>query len=191
MKIKIGVSSRHIHLSKEDLYALFGMNYELTKIKDLTQDNNYSCKETVDIINEDNIIKNVRVVGPVRNKTQAEISKTDAYKLNLNPLVRNSGDLKDASLIKIKGPLGIIERKSCIIATRHIHISKKDAENIKCENGDRVRVRLFGEKGGIIDNVYIKFSNTSNPELHLDLDDSNAHLVKNNDIAEIVEEYNE
>ena len=85
MDVKIGISSRHIHLSKEDLYELFGENYKLNKLKDLNQDNNYSCVETVDIENEGNIIKNVRVVGPVRDKTQAEISKTDSYLLKINP----------------------------------------------------------------------------------------------------------
>lgn len=188
MKIKIGVCSRHIHLSEDDLYELFGKNYKLNKLRDLTQDNNFSCNETVDIINNDNIIKNVRIVGPVRNKTQLEISKTDSYNLKINPPVRNSGQLDDAITIKIKGTKGIIERKCCIIQTRHIHISRELASKLNYKNDDIVKVKLFGEKGGIIDNVHIKISNTDITELHLDLDDSNAHLLKNDDIAEILED---
>lgn len=187
MDVKIGISSRHIHLSKEDLYELFGENYKLNKLKDLSQDNNYSCVETVDIENEGNIIKNVRVVGPVRDKTQAEISKTDSYLLKINPPVRNSGDLSDASLITIIGPKGKIKRNCCIIATRHIHISMDEAKKLNYKNFDIVNVKLNSIKGGIINNVYIKYSKTENCELHLDLDDANAHLINNNDIAQIME----
>ena len=79
MNIKIGVSARHVHLSKEDASILFGDNYGFKKMKDLSQDNNYACYETVDILNGNNVIKNVRVVGPFRDKTQVEISKSDSY----------------------------------------------------------------------------------------------------------------
>lgn len=188
MNVKIGVTSRHIHLSENDLYELFGNNYKLNKLKDLTQDKNFSCIETVDLINDDNVIKNVRIVGPVRNKTQVEISKTDAYELKVDPPVRNSGELEDAVVIKIKGPICIIERKCCIIQTRHIHINEENLKKLNLKTNDTVKVRLFGEKGGIIDNVHLKISNNEESELHLDLDDSNAHLLKTGDIAEILEE---
>lgn len=187
MNVKIGVTSRHIHLSENDLYKLFGNNYKLNKLKDLTQDNNFSCIETVDIINNNNLIKNVRVVGPVRNKTQVEISKTDAYILKVSPPIRNSGDLNDAVELKIKGPVGTIEQKCCIIPTRHIHMNKECIEKLNLKQNNIVNVKLFGEKGGIIDNVHIKISDCITPELHLDLDDSNAHLLKTGDIAKILE----
>lgn len=188
MNVKIGVTSRHIHLSEDDLYELFGNKYKLNKLRDLTQDKNFSCVETVDLINGDNKLENVRIVGPVRNKTQVEISKTDAYILNLNPPIRNSGELDDAEVIKIRGPKGIIERKCCIIQTRHIHINEQYIEKYNLNINDTVKVKLFGEKGGIIDNVHLKISNNNEPELHLDLDDSNAHLIKTGEIARILEE---
>jgi putative phosphotransacetylase len=186
MKINIGVTSRHIHLSIEDLKILFGEDYELTNIKDLTQDNNFACKETVDLINGDNIIKNVRIVGPVREKTQVEISKTDSYNLKINPPYKNSGDLDLAETIKIKGPLGVVERKCLIIQNRHIHMSESEASSLGYKNDDLVSVKLFGDRGGIIDNVHIKIGKNSTLELHIDLDDANAHNVVNLDKCEII-----
>ena len=93
VEIPVGVSNRHVHLTKEDLDILFGNDYKLTKRRDLSQIGEFSCEEQVTICNDDKIIERVRVVGPVRSYTQVEISKTDANYLGLNPPVRNSGDL--------------------------------------------------------------------------------------------------
>ena len=54
------------------------------------------------------------------------------------------------------------------------------------EGRDSVNVKLNGEKGGIIINVYLKVSKDAFFELHLDTDDANAHLIKNGDIGEII-----
>ena len=108
MKISIGVSNRHVHLTKEHLNILFGEGYGLEKKNDLTQPGQFASTALVTIKTEKSEISNVRVLGPVRPYTQVEISKTDAYKLGLNPPVRNSGDLKDSAPITIVGPNGSV-----------------------------------------------------------------------------------
>ena len=187
MKIKIGVSNRHVHLTKEDVSILFGENYKLTKMKDLSQKGQYACNETLTIKTDKNEFKNVRIVGPEREKMQVEISKTDAYFLGINPPVRNSGFLDDASLITIIGPRGEISKDACIIATRHIHITKEDAIRYNL-NKSKVSVVLNGEKSGILNDVNIRISSNATFEMHLDTDDANAFLVSNNDEATIIEE---
>lgn len=96
MKVKVGVSNRHVHLSEKDLKTLFGEDYKLTILKNLTQPGQYACTETVTIETEKNSIQKVRVLGPVRNYTQVEISKTDSYTLGLNPPIRDSGNLENS-----------------------------------------------------------------------------------------------
>ena len=127
------------------------------------------------------------MLGPIREYTQVEISKTDSYKLGIEPPVRDSGDLTGSSPITIIGPNGSIDlNEGCIIPTRHIHILPSQMKMYGLEGKDVVSVRVGGEKGGIINNVHLKVSDESFFELHLDTDDANAHLIKNKDIGEII-----
>ena len=120
MKVKVGVSNRHIHLSIEDKNILFGDDYILKEKRRLSQDNNYACYETVNLINGDKKIENVRVIGPERTYTQVEISKEDASVLGINPPYRNSGNLNGAIEVIIEGPKGSIKRKCLILMYQRI-----------------------------------------------------------------------
>ena len=185
MKINVGVSNRHVHLTEDDYKLLFG-DIPLTKRNDLTQPNTFASELTVTLIGPKKSIENVRVLGPNRSYTQVEISKTDAYALGVNPPVRNSGDLEGASEITIKGMKGEITRYAAIIATRHIHVDKNIRMEHNLEGIEKVSVKIPGEKGGIISNVYLKDSEEAYFELHLDTDDANAHLLKQGDEVEII-----
>lgn len=187
MKVSIGVSNRHVHLKEEDLKVLFGENYALEKLKDINQPGQYAAKETVTILTNKGSIENVRVLGPIRPYTQVEISKTDAYKLGVNPPVRDSGDIENSEAISIIGPNGRIDlNNGCILATRHIHITPKQMELYGLEGMTHIDVLLPGEKGGILHNVALKVSEASYFELHIDTDDANAHLVTSQDFGEII-----
>ena len=188
MKISAGVSNRHVHLNHGDLEKLFGVGYELHRSADLTQPGMFKADEVVTIKTNKSEINNVRVLGPTRLYTQVEISKTDAYKLGLNPPIRNSGDLMGSEEITIIGPKGEVTTNGCIIATRHIHLTEEQKKYYKLEGKDTVNVLLPGEKGGIITNVYLKTASNSFFELHLDTDDANAHLIKSGDVVEILED---
>jgi putative phosphotransacetylase len=179
MKVKVGVSNRHVHLKESDINILFGS--PLTKFKDLTQPNNYASNNFVTIKTDKDIIEHVRVIGPSRNYTQIEISKTDAYKLGLNPPVRTSGNLKESEVVTLIGPNGSITTNGCIIADRHIHITKMD--KIKYNLPDKVNVKINGIKKGIIE-VNLKVSDEAFFELHID--DANAFMLKNGDEVEII-----
>ena len=187
MKVSIGVSNRHVHLKEEDLKILFGENYTLEKLKDINQQGQFAAKEVVTIATDKGIIENVRVLGPIRPYTQVEISKTDAYKLGVNPPVRDSGDIENSEAISIIGPNGRIDlEKGCIIAARHIHITPKQMELYGLVGMTTVDVLLPGEKGGILHNVSLKVSEESYFELHIDTDDANAHLVTSEYFGEII-----
>lgn len=184
MKVKVGISNRHIHLTKEDFKLLFG-DVPLTKRNDLVQNGEFASNFVATIKGPKGTIENVRVMGPFRCYTQVEVSKTDCYKLGIDAPIRTSGDLRDATLITIINNNKEITRKSTIVATRHIHISPLEQKKYNLYNL-KYKIKIVNEKGAILDNVYLKVGENYKLELHLDTDDGNAHLLKTGDIVEII-----
>lgn len=188
--MNVGISNRHVHLTEDDFKKLFN-NKELEVVKFLNQPGQFASNLKVTIKTEKSEISGVRVLGPLRDYTQVEITKTDAYKLGLNPPVRESGNLKGSEDITIIGDNEITLKECTIIATRHIHASKEDLVKYNLDASKKYKVKINGEKGGIINNVSIKVSDKAFFEMHLDTDDGNGHLLKCGDTATIIGEDNE
>ena len=187
--IPVGVSNRHIHLTQEHLDILFGPGYELTKLKDLSQPGQYACKEQLTLIGPSlKAIEGVRVLGPLRKKSQVEISKTDSFTLKVKAPVRESGDVAGSAPITIVGPKGIVELKEgCILANRHIHMSPSDAERFGVKDGDYVAVDTVGEgKRTTLWDVQIRVSEKFILEMHLDTDDANACGIGNGSRVKLI-----
>lgn len=183
MKIKVGVSLRHVHLNEEDYKELFEESLSVKSF--LNQPGQFSANQKVTLEKNNKRIENVRIIGPCRDYTQVEISRTDAYFLKMNPPIKTSGDLSESEEITIIGTKGKISRKACIIADRHIHITKEEREKYNLIK-DTYEISVDGEKGGILSNVKIKEAPNSYFELHLDSDDANAFNLKQNDEVEII-----
>ena len=187
-EIPVGISNRHIHLSKEHVETLFGAGYELTPCKELSQPGQYACKELLTIVGPSlRPIEKVRVLGPVRSASQVEISRTDAYTLKVTPPVRESGKIEGSAPITIIGPKGIVTLKEgCIIANRHIHMSLADGEKFGVKDNDYVDVDAFGERRTRFFDVQVRVHKDFRLEMHLDTDDANAAGLKNGSKVSIV-----
>ena len=185
VNINISVSVRHIHLSKEDFEILFP-NEELSVERELSQKPNFASDKKVSLKNGDRIINNVRVVGPYRNETQVELSKTDCYTLGIDAPLCTSGELEDATEIEIVNGDISIKRNCAIIQNRHIHMSYEDANKFGYTDDQIVSVRINTKKGGILNNVHIKLGEEFVTELHLDTDDGNAFLIDKETVGEII-----
>lgn len=188
MGIPVGVSNRHIHLSREDLETLFGAGYELTPIKELSQPGQYACKECLTLVGPSmRPIENVRVLGPVRKTSQVEISATDSYVLKVKPPVRESGKIEGSSPIRIIGPKGIVELKEgCIIANRHIHMSPSDGEKFGVRDGDYIDVDVNGKRRTRWFDVQVRVHKDFRLEMHVDTDDANAAGIGNGFFVTVV-----
>jgi putative phosphotransacetylase len=182
LEIPVGVSNRHVHLSQEHLEQLFGPGYELTVWKDLGQPGQYASKETVSVVGTKGIIENVRVLGPVRKKTQVEISRTDSFKLGLKAPIRDSGDLEGSAGCVLVGPKGMVSINSgVIIAARHIHMTPVEAGKYGLHDKDRVSVLVDGERALVFNNVLVRVNRNFALEMHLDVDEANSAWLNNGD----------
>lgn len=188
--IPVGVSNRHIHLTEEDLETLYGKGYKLTPLKELSQPGQYACKELLTLIGPSlRPIENVRVLGPLRKKSQVEISATDSYLLKVKPPVRESGNVSGSAGIRIIGPKGVVELdEGCIVANRHIHMSPSDAARFGVKDGDKVTVDVVGKRRTRWYDVQIRVSPDFNLEMHVDTDDANAAGIGNGSKVRIVKE---
>lgn len=174
-QIPVGISNRHIHLSQRDMEQLFGLGYELTPLKELSQPGQYAAKEVVTIFGTKGCIENVRILGPIRDDTQIEISKTDSFQLGVKAPINESGNLNNAGSAYLIGPKGgVALTRNVIIAKRHIHMNSNDAKRLKVKNEQVVSIKTVGERSIIFGETVIRVSDNYQLECHLDTDESNA-----------------
>ena len=189
MPVPVGISNRHIHLTKEDFKTLFGAECDDTQLKPVKQPGQYACKELFTLEGPKGSIKDVRMIGPYRKYSQVEVSAADARKLGVEPPIRDSGKLDNTPGIKLVGPKGtVVLNKGVILSKRHIHFLTKEAEKYKVKDGQEVRV-LCGrgtEREAIYERVLCRVSDQFALELHLDVEEANAAGMKNGDAAFIV-----
>ncbi|EOS71076.1 hypothetical protein C818_01084 [Lachnospiraceae bacterium MD308] len=185
--VPIGVSARHIHLTQEHVEILFGKGYQLTKKKEL-MGGQYASNEQVTIVGlKLRAIENVRILGPVRKKSQVEISATDAIRLGVKAPIRESGNVKGSAPIAVVGPKGVIYlEEGCIIAKRHIHMAPKDAMAAGVADGQTVSVKADNERGTVFNHVQIRVDESFTLEMHIDTDEANAAKIATGQTVTII-----
>ncbi len=188
-EIKVGVSQRHVHLSREDLDILFGKGFELTKMKTL-MGREFASNEFVTLVGPSlKSIEKVRVLGPVRKNTQVEISRTDTFVLKVSPPVRPSGEIEGSERLVLVGPKGSIYLKQgVIIANRHIHLTPEYAKKHDIKDNDYVDVLIEGDnvKPTKFYDVQVRVRDDFNVEMHIDTDDANSAGLKNGNRVKIL-----
>jgi putative phosphotransacetylase len=185
--IPVAASNRHIHLSESEIVALFGQGYKLEVFKMLSQPGQFAAKEKVDIKGPKGTIKGVRVLGPARRETQVEIFVADSYRLGIKPVVRMSGDLDGSPGATLIGPKGeAVLLKGVVVAARHIHISPQQSTELDLKNGDVVSLRKDGKRAVVYENIPVRCGDGHSLELHLDIEEANAAMLKNGELLELI-----
>ncbi len=176
--VKINISARHVHLTREAHAKLF--DHDLTVRNPLNQVGQFAANETVTVKTAKGVFENVRIIGPLRSYNQVELSMTDARKLGIKPPVRKSGHLDGAEVVTISTPKGEITEACCIIADRHVHMNPDTALKLGVVDDEMLKLAIPGVKSGVID-VKAKVSDDGYFEVHLDTDDANAFLINPQD----------
>ena len=146
--IPVGVSNRHVHLSQADLEKLFGPKGAIEK---------------------------VRILGPVRGRTQVEILAGDCFKLGAKAPARLSGDLDGTPGVTLVGPKGSVETcGGLMVAQRHIHMLPEDAARFGVHDGQNVSLQVDGLRGGVLANTIVRVTAQSGLECHIDTEEANA-----------------
>lgn len=188
-QIPVETSARHVHLSQADFIKLYGKGKNLILVKRLSQPGEFASDKTITLLNGNNKIENVRILGPLRKKSQSEISLTDAYKLKLNPVpyIRVSGNLDGATRISVKNPSNSKAIKiPVIIAQRHLHCSEKQAKKLNLRNNQKISVKVSGQRETTFHNIIVRASENFELSLHLDTDEANSAGIKGKVSGKIV-----
>lgn len=186
LAVPVGISNRHVHLSRQDMDTLFGPGAELTRMKAVKQPGQFAAEETVTLRGPKGKLERVRVLGPLRPKTQVEISQADGVRLGLAAPLRMSGNLDGSPGVDISGPKGTVALdRGVIVAWRHVHMLPETAAEAGFRDGDTVDVEVGGERGGTLGNVVVRAATASALELHIDVEEANAFFLRNNDMARI------
>jgi putative phosphotransacetylase len=186
--LPIGISARHFHLTREVFEQLYGRGKEITVYTELYQPGEFASAEVITLIGPRlRAIQDVRILGPFREYTQVELSRTDGVALGIDPPVRKSGDLKGSEPIILVGPAGAVSLKEgAICANRHVHTNPQDAERLGVKDDGIVKVRVSGIRAITFENVQIRVSDKFLLQMHLDTDDANAAGVKCGESAELI-----
>jgi acetate kinase len=182
--IPVGVSVRHVHLSRAHCDALFGPGYDLTVRREVTQKGQYVTRETVDLVGPKGELRGVAIINPLREHTQVEIAKTDAYALGVSPPIRESGKLDGTPGLLLRGPAGEVALdRGVILALRHVHMSPGDAQRFGVGDKDVIEVRVDGDREMTMGDVLVRVREDFVLDMHIDTDEANAAGLGNESVV--------
>lgn len=184
--VPIGISNRHLHVSEKDFTKLFP-GRELRVKKWLKQPGEFAAEEVVTLVGPKGEIANVRILGPVRAKTQIELSLTDARTLGIKAPICLSGQLDEAARITLRSEFGEVSVKAAIVAQRHIHMNPEEAVLLGVAGKESISVKVSSpNRTTIFEDVAVRIGKGYVLELHLDTDEANSAGAEADTLGEIL-----
>ena len=171
--VELEASGRHVHLTKEAAFALFG--HGLTEKRPLSQPGQFVCNERVSLVTPKGRFDRVAVLGPERSECQVELSKTDCVSLGIEAPVRQSGNTAGTGGITLEnGDRRLTLESGVIVAQRHIHMTPEDAASRGVTDGAVVRLKALTARPVVFGDVVVRVSPKFRTFAHLDYDEANA-----------------
>ena len=183
--VELEASGRHVHLTKEAAFALFG--HGLTEKRPLSQPGQFVCNERVSLVTPKGRFDRVAVLGPERSECQVELSKTDCVSLGIEAPVRQSGNTTGTGGITLEnGDRRLTLESGVIVAQRHVHMTPEDAALRGLHDGAVVRLKTLTERPVTFEEVVVRVSPKFRTYAHLDYDEANACGFRAGDLGMIV-----
>jgi len=182
LKIPVGISNRHAHLTQKEIEALFGEGYQLTFFRKIKQPDEFVSNEKILVVGPKGSLRDVRIMGPPRAKSQIEMTLTNAKDIGVRANIRVSADVENTEGVKLVGPKGEVDLKKGVIAAfRHLHMTPEEAEQLKLKDRQQVNIETKGERGVIFKNVIVRIDPLYSLEFHIDTDEANGAGVNPDD----------
>ncbi len=176
--VEVEISARHVHLAQRHLEVLFGTGATLTPKRPLSQPGQFLSEQRVVVEGRKGSMENVAILGPIRNETQIELSKSDCIALGIQAPVRESGNLSGSGGITLHGPCGSLSlEEGAIIAQAHIHLTPQVAQKMNVTDRQRVMVQLLTPRPIVLEDVTVRVSSSYSCRMHIDFDEANAAMV--------------
>ncbi len=194
-QIPVGVSNRHMHLTRDYLDILFGPGSELAVHRPLRQKGEFASEQMVEMSGPKGKFPAVRILGPLRDRIQVEVSRSDAIHLGINPPVGKFAGLPQGQSLVLKGPKGSVTlTENIMISRRHLHINPEDAQALGIKDQDAIFVAPVGMQGdpaesrmAVLGNVLVRVKDSFIKELHIDTDEANATGLASGDMVYVVQ----
>lgn len=181
MNIPVIVQHRHVHLSQEDANVLF-KNDPLEPVRMIDQRDQFISRQHVSVHGPNGSFAELSVLGPVRTRTQVELSVSDAFAIGVDAPLRLSGDLDRSATVILKTDHGEVHAKmTTIVPIRHLHLPPTVAQSMGLSHQDVVSVSLKGHTDLIFNQVVVRVHPTFIPAFHLTKDEAAPGWVQTGD----------
>lgn len=186
MDFPVELTDHHVHLSQEAVEALFGEGHQLT-VKETHSTGDFEAVEVVTLIGPKGTIADMPVLGPVRTYNLAELLKCDYDKMGVKAPVEYTAQTENAATLTIEGSKGRLTLDHFgIITSRHLHLDAENAEKLKLSEGDFIKVRSYGKRALVYENVLVRVTENPKNLFHLDVEEGNAADLSNGDMVTVV-----
>ena len=138
-QVPVGISVRHIHLTRDDVDKLFGYGYQLTPKKALSQPGQFACEECLDIIGPKGELKHGTLTVP------EGVMIADRH-IHMTPAQAAAFGLADGDRVKVKidgpkpGVMGGVLIRANDKCALDFHIDTDDGNAFLLKQGQLVTV---------------------------------------------------
>ena len=95
--------------------------------------------------------------------------------LGVDAPIRQSGDLENTPGLVLSSHNGIVGLdRGVIVAGRHVHMKKKDAERLNVNDREIIKVRMNSSRPVVMEDVLVRVDDDFNLAMHMDFDEGNA-----------------